>query len=531
MTSPAGRSHPPRPRQPRPGQPRSGQPRSGQPGNSQPRSGQPRSGQPRSGQERGDRTHADPARRAAYDVLRAVEDRDAYANLLLPSVLRERGLTGRDAAFATELTYGTLRGRGTYDAILAACSDRDELDPPVRDVLRLGVHQLLATRVGSHAAVATSVDLTKDVCGPRPSGFVNAVLRRVATRDLDAWIDIVVPDRSQDPSGYLAVRYSHPRWIVDAYRAALGEAGRAGLARSEAARAGTARAGGARSETEEALAADNVRPDVVLAVRAPDSPDAVLPQAAGERTRWSPYGFRLAAGDPAPLVASGQAAVQDEASQLAALALTRVGLSGQDSLWLDLCAGPGGKSGVLAGLAAKRGARLVASDVRPNRARRVLAALRRIPRSESAGHDYGVVAADGRRVPWAPGTFDRVLADVPCSGLGSLRRRPEARWRKTPEDVAGLAGLQRDLLNAAIDSARPGGVVAYVTCSPHLAETRDVVCSVAESRTDITLLDAPAVLAEVPGLRGADPAYPRFAQFWPHRHNTDAIFLALLRRG
>jgi 16S rRNA (cytosine967-C5)-methyltransferase len=520
MTSPTGRSRQPRPRQPRP---------------SQPAASQPRPGQPRSGQHHGDRTHADPARRAAYDVLRAVADRDAYANLLLPSVLRERGLTGRDAAFATELTYGTLRGRGTYDAILAACSDRDELDPPVRDVLRLGVHQLLATRVGSHAAVATSVDLAKDVCGPRPSGFVNAVLRRVATRDLDAWIDIVVPDRSQDPSGYLAVRYSHPRWIVDAYRAALGEAGRAGLARSEAARAGTTRAGGARSETEEALAADNVRPDVVLALRAPDSADGVM-QAAGERTRWSPYGFRLAAGDPAPLVASGQAAVQDEASQLAALALTRVGLSGQDSLWLDLCAGPGGKSGVLAGLAAQRGARLVASDVRPNRAGRVLAALRRIPSNapggaESAGHDYGVVAADGRRVPWAPGTFDRVLADVPCSGLGSLRRRAEARWRKTPEDVAGLAGLQRDLLNAAIDSARPGGVVAYVTCSPHLAETRDVVCSVTESRTDITLLDAPAILAEVPGLRGADPAYPRFAQFWPHRHNTDAIFLALLRRG
>src|SRR5579875_691114 len=123
---------------------------------------------------------ADPARRAAYDVLRAVTDRDAYANLLLPALLARRGLGGRDAAFATELAYGTLRGRGTYDAILAACSDRDDLDPPVRDVLRLGAHQLLATRVGSHAAVATSVDLARDVCGARPAGFVNAVLRKVA---------------------------------------------------------------------------------------------------------------------------------------------------------------------------------------------------------------------------------------------------------------------------------------------------------------------------------------------------------------
>jgi 16S rRNA (cytosine967-C5)-methyltransferase len=157
-----------------------------------------------------------------------------------------------------------------------------------------------------------------------------------------------------------------------------------------------------------------------------------------------------------------------------------------------------------------------------------------------------VIAADGLRVPWQPGTFDRVLADVPCSGLGSLRRRPEARWRKTPADVQGLAELQRRLLESALDSVRPGGVVAYVTCSPHVAETSEVVAAVAASRDDVSILDAPAVLAEVPGLRAdlpeappaagrpASPAGPRtsrFAQFWPHRHGTDGIFLALLRRG
>jgi len=458
-------------------------------------------------------------------VLRAVDDRDAYANLLLPALLTERGLTGRDAAFATELTYGTLRGRGTYDAILAACSDRDDLDPPVRDVLRLGAHQLLATRVGRHAAVSTSVDLTKDVCGLRPSGFVNAVLRRVATRDLDDWIQITAPDPAQDPSGYLAVRYSYPRWIVDAFRDALGPA--------------------APDELGDALAAGNARPAVVLAL-GPGEPaggalaDGALPD--GERTKWSPYGFRLAGGDPAALVASG-AAVQDEASQLAALALTRIGLaSGPDQRWLDLCAGPGGKARLLAGLAATRGARLIASDVHPHRARHVRDALDRAggpghdrTAPDGPGHDrtgpdspgYGVIAADGRRVPWAPGTFDRVLADVPCSGLGSLRRRPEARWRKTPADVTELAALQRQLLNAAIDSARPGGVVAYVTCSPHLAETRDVVTDVVRARDDVTILDAPALLPEVPALAALDP---RFAQFWPHRHDTDAIFLALLSR-
>jgi 16S rRNA (cytosine967-C5)-methyltransferase len=489
----------------------------------------------------------DPARRAAYDVLRAVADRDSYANLLLPALLAERGLTGRDAAFATELTYGTLRGRGTYDAILAACSDRDQVDPPVQDVLRLGAHQLLATRVGRHAAVATSVDLVKDVCGPRPSGFVNAILRRVATRDLEAWMAIVAPDSAQDPSGYLAVRHSYPRWIIDAFRDALGDA--------------------ADAELEDALAAGNVRPNVVLAatpgssglpesglpsVPEPGSsgvPESGLPSVpepgssgvpesglpglpepgqSADRTQWSPYGLRLTGGDPAPLIATGRVAVQDEASQLAALALTRVepvGAAGQDRLWLDLCAGPGGKARLLAPLAAARGARLVASDLRPHRARKVLRALRRA-RPDHA-NDSAVVVADGRRVPWPPGTFDRVLADVPCSGLGSLRRRPEARWRKTPQTVLDLAGLQRTLLNAALDSVRPGGVVAYVTCSPHVAETREVVTAVADGRGDVTILDAPAVLAEVPGLRAPEP---RFAQFWPHRHGTDAIFLALLRR-
>jgi 16S rRNA (cytosine967-C5)-methyltransferase len=335
------------------------------------------------------------------------------------------------------------------------------------------------------------------------------VLRRVATRDLDGWTEIVAPSRDRDPYGYLAVRHSYPRWIIEAFADALGQAGTA--------------------ELEDALAAGNLRPDVVLAVT-PGRTDRDLPGTTP--TRWSPYGQRLSAGDPAPYVASGQAVVQDEASQLAALALSRVSVGdnasdlGPDRLWLDLCAGPGGKARLLAGLAAERGARLVASDVRPHRAGRVLDALRRAE-LDGAEFDRAVIAADGRHVPWRPGTFDRVLADVPCSNLGSLRRRPEARWRKTPDDVSELAPVQRDLLDAAIESVRPGGVVAYVTCSPHLAETRDVVTAVADLRGDVTILDAPAVLADVPGLRASDP---RFAQFWPHRHGTDAIFLSLLSR-
>jgi len=436
-------------------------------------------------------------------VLRAVADRDAYANLLLPALLRERGITGRDAALATELTYGTLRGMGTYDAILGVCSDRGELDPPVRDILRLGVHQLLATRIGSHAAVATSVDLAKDACGPRPSGFVNAVLRRISTRDLDAWTEIVAPDRAADELGYLSVKYSYPRWIVAAFRDALSDPGYA--------------------ETEQVLAAGNERPDVVLAVLGGSSASAG--QLNAEPTRWSPFGLRLSAGgDPAPLIATGRAAAQDEASQLVALALCRARLAGMDSRWLDMCAGPGGKARLLADLAAGQDARLVAAEYRPHRAKRVQETLSRAGATSAV-----VVVADGLRAPWRSQAFDRVLADVPCSGLGSLRRRPEARWRKAPTDISGLAVLQRGLLNSAIDSARMGGVVAYVTCSPHLAETHDIVTAVTSARPDVTILDAPSVLSEIPGL--ASPHDPRLAQFWPHRHGTDAMFLALLRRG
>ncbi|HEY2491251.1 MAG TPA: transcription antitermination factor NusB [Streptosporangiaceae bacterium] len=489
---------------------------------------------------------ADPVRRAVCDVLLAVATRGAYANLLLPSVLRDRQLSGRDAALATELCYGTLRGQGSYDAILNACSDRPvvKMDPPVREVLRLGVHQLLGTRIAAHAAVATSVDLAKDVAGSRTAGFVNAVLRRVSTRDLEAWVTAVAPDRRADPAGYLAVRHSYPGWIVAAFREALAEdphqapeaplagvedesaraAARTALAGVEDESAGAA-ARTALAETEAALAAGNVAPRVTLCALPGRSEPGELAGTAGcEPARWSPFGVYLAHGDPAsiPAVRERRAIVQDEASQLAALALSRAEVTGPDRLWLDMCAGPGGKAGLLAGLAAARGARLLASDVREHRASLAADALAGVPSAAT-------VAADGTAPAWRPAAFDRVLADVPCSGLGSLRRRPESRWRRSPRQLTELARLQRTLLATAIDSVRPGGVVGYVTCSPHVAETRDVLAAVLDGRQDTEVLDAPALLAGVAGLSCPAP-FGKYAQFWSHRHGTDAIFLAVIRR-
>jgi len=463
----------------------------------------------------GRRMAATPAREVALEVLRAVADRGAYANLLLPSLLAERGLPARDAALATELAYGTLRGRGTYDAVLAACSTRAlaDIDPPLLDVLRLGAHQLLATRIAPHAAVATSVALARAAAGAGAAGFANAVLRRVTTRDLESWIGAVAPDRAADPVGYLAVKTSHPGWIVAAVSEALGEEPVTGLPR-----------------TETALAANATRPQVALCAVPGLASTADLVAHGARAARWSPFGAYTDGGDPAslPEVRQGRAAVQDEASQLAALALARAdagrpdgGAGAIDRRWLDLCAGPGGKARLLAGLAAGRGARLVASDVREHRARLVRGA---IPAAGAAA-----IVADGTEPAWRPASFDRVIADVPCSGLGALRRRPDARWRKSPADVAALGPLQRSLLRSAVNAARPGGVIAYVTCSPHIAETRAVVGEVTAARDDVLLLDAPALLSEVPDLACPGPD-GRYAQFWPHRHGTDAIFLALLRR-
>ena len=444
----------------------------------------------------------DAARIAAFDALRAVDERDAYANLVLPDLLRERGLSGRDAALATELAYGTLRGRGTYDAVLSTNLDRalSTLDPPVLDALRLGAHQVLSTRIPAHAAVSTTVDLTRNQIGEGPGKLVNAVLRRVSAHDLEAWVELIAPTTSTEPVKRLALRYSHPAWIARAMLDALG---------------------GDIEELGRALAADNERPEVTLVARPGRADVDELLQAGARPGRWSPHAAVLAEGDPADLAAvrERRAGIQDEGSQLVALALAVVQLAGSDERWLDMCAGPGGKAALLGGLATQRGARLLAVELQPHRARLVERALRDDP-----GKHRVLVADSTEPLPGEP-AFDRVLLDAPCTGLGALRRRPEARWRRQPGEVAGLRSLQVRLLRAAIDAVRPGGVVEYATCSPHLAETATVVSDVVRHRRDVEQLDVRAYLPNVPDL-GDGPD----VQLWPHRHGTDAMYLALFRR-
>lgn len=423
----------------------------------------------------------DPVRMVAFHVLRAVAEKDSYVNLVLPGMLKDHSIEGRDAAFATELVHGTVRRQGTYDAIIGSVASKGlgSIDPPVLDALRLGTHQLLSMRVPPHAAVSTTVDVVRREIGHKPVHFANALLRKIGHKDLEGWLDTVTQGLDGDEER--AVRTSHPRWIVQAFREALG---------------------GHATQIDKLLAADNASPRVTLVARpglcAPDD----LPGTPGQ---LSPYAKILEGGAPGDIaqVRDGRAGVQDEGSQVVAITLADAPIEGPDNRWLDLCAGPGGKAALLGALADQRGASLVANEVLEHRAELVRQGVHLLDNVE-------VTTFDGRHGPWEPASFDRVLVDAPCTGLGALRRRPESRWRRQPTDLETLVPLQMALLSRALDLVRPGGVVVYATCSPHLAETTGVVEAVTRGRDDLSVESS--------------------QQLWPHIDGTDAMFMVAVRR-
>ncbi|WP_127843295.1 RsmB/NOP family class I SAM-dependent RNA methyltransferase [Actinomyces wuliandei] len=498
-----------------------------------PRASSGRGGSGAPGRTQGRRTQgfreADPARTIALEVLTRVRTEGAFANLVLPSLVEEARLSRLDAGFATALTYGTLRLQGRYDAIVGLCLNQPTttLDGVVLDVLRLGAHQLLGMRVPAHAAVSTSVDLVGGTSGHRASGLVNAVLRRVGRRSVQEWLARLHQDADHDLEA-LAATESHPLWVVKALRQAL-------LTHDRSA-----------EELGDLLSADNQDPEVVLCAR-PGlvSVPALVEEVSsghGQRAqagRVSPLAVVMGEGDPGRVtaVAQARAGVEDEGSQLVALLLAQASLEGSDSRWLDMCAGPGGKAALLGSLAAQRGARLVANEPAAHRAELVRAAARALPPGS-----IEVRCGDGRDIgSQEPGSYDRVLVDAPCSGLGSLRRRPESRWRRTQADVTELAVLQRELLSSALSAVRPGGVVAYVTCSPHVLETVMVVQDVLRrlerggsgNREDeegrvVEVLHAGHLSAEVARRPPVGASRPML-QLWPHLDGTDAMFCALLR--
>ena len=441
------------------------------------------------------------SRDVGYELLSRVRSSDAYANLLLPELITRHQLSKADAALCVELAFGTLRNAGFYDWIISKATSRavDAIDLDTLDVLRIGAHQLLGMRTPSHAALNETVNLAKRVLRPGAVGFVNAALRRISEKPREEWQKLL-QQTVAEPLKRLAIEYSHPEWIVKALKLALDADGRADLA--------------------ELLAANNEAPGVNL-VALPHIKPTITESLS--RVGVSPLGYQLESGDPAnlPGIQDGSMRVQDQGSQLAALALSRVKNAVASERWLDLCAGPGGKAALLAAEANIAGASLVANEVSNHRARLVAEALK------LAKVKATVVNHDGRTL--SEGTFDRIMIDAPCTGLGALRRRPESRWRKTQDDLKELAVLQAELIESGWRQLKPGGVLAYVTCSPHPAETTAIVSKLLSNHKDAKLLDAGEVLQQInPDLNLNRNR--KTVQLWPHTEDTDAMFISLIEK-
>jgi 16S rRNA (cytosine967-C5)-methyltransferase len=444
-------------------------------------------------------------RHIAFDLLDRVQSDDAYANLLLPTLVSRAKLDSRDAAFVQELAFGTIRNWLLYEKIIELASSRkiDDIEPAAQIVLVLGAHQLLDMRVPTHAAINESVNLAKAKASKGSVGFVNAVLRKVSLKDRNQWLDAALLGLAENEA--LSIKYSHPVWIVQAFKAALASRGM-------------------ENELENLLGSNNLAPRVSLVAL----PGFSSPKDFGSEesdSNPSPIGVAIT-GNPGALelVQKGFARVQDQGSQLVTLALVAATVETKDSSWLDVCAGPGGKAALLAALSFSSGANLIANEVSKHRAELVSKSLAPLGK-------FDVTTSDGREFGDKAKRFSRILLDAPCTGLGALRRRPESRWRRTTEDLVDLVKLQSELISSAWNALEPGGVLAYVTCSPHLSETTaQVAWAQGKFKDQFELVNANTVLNGIsPSLGLNENLFT--AQLWPHSHGTDAMFLALMRKS
>jgi 16S rRNA (cytosine967-C5)-methyltransferase len=444
-------------------------------------------------------------REVAFDLLDRVQSDDAYANLLLPTLVARAKFDSRDAAFVQELAFGTIRNWLLYEKIIEAASSRkiDDVEPAAQIVLVLGVHQLLDMRVPTHAAINESVNLAKSKASKGSVGFVNAVLRKISLKSREQWLDTVLTSVSGNET--LSIKYSHPVWIVQAFKGAL-------------------QSRGMESGLENLLGSNNLAPKVSLVAL----PGFCLPEQLSDMplgSNASPIGVEIY-GNPGSIeaVQNGLARVQDQGSQLVTLALAGAEIGTDDNIWLDVCAGPGGKAALLAALSLSRGTSLIANEISQHRAQLVSNSLQPLGK-------FQVTTSDGRDIGNQALKFSRILLDAPCTGLGALRRRPESRWRRTTDDLVDLVKLQRELLESAWNALKPGGVLAYVTCSPHLSETTaQVSWAQSKFKDQLELVNANVILNDINPKLGLDEKLFT-AQLWPHIHGTDAMFLALMRKS
>ena len=424
----------------------------------------------------------DNPRLLAFEVLAEVGLQGAYSNLILPKALSESILEANDRALSTELVYGTLRMQGRHDHFISAASDRslEQIDPKALIVLRLGTHQLKQMRVPSHAAIYESVELAKKVVGKSTASFVNAILRKIDSLDFEQL------SKPTQEYARLALEYSHPEWIVSSYFDSLKNS----------------------SDVISLLQANNNPAKPTLIAWPGLAAQGELLEAGALAIARSSVAATFD-GNPGDIAAirERRAGVQDLGSQLV---VEKFYDQFKPNLrWLDLCAGPGGKAAYLSALLKRDGGSLLANEISNERAKLVSQVM----------HHGEVNVCDGRSMPDELGKFDRILLDAPCTGIGALRRRPEVRWRRNLQDLKNLTQLQSELLESATRLLSPGGIIAYVTCSSHQAETKFQIRSFLKQHSNFTRISVQDERADIDG----------DLQLWPHRDGTDAMFLSLLR--
>lgn len=435
----------------------------------------------------------DAPRLLAYDIISEVSQRDGYSNLLLPQALTDSAMDDRDKAFTTELVYGTLRMQGLYDYIFSQISDRpwDQVDPDIVDLARMGAHQIFTMRTPMHAAVSATVDVARKKLGESKGSFINAMMRKASAKELEQWLEPL--SRISDPVERLAIEYSHPVWIVSAYLDLLKDI----------------------ELVEAELRSNNTPAKPTLVAWPGASTQQELVDLGATPTKYSQYGARFS-GAPGSLelIRHRKAGVQDEGSQLVAAIFAEV--SKDAEAILDLCAGPGGKAALLSHIAHQRGIEFLANEISEPRAKLVKKVIGK----------FDVIVGDGREIASHGRTFDAILADVPCTGLGALRRRPEVRWRRTVKDLAPLLALQMQLTDAALSVLNQGGIYGYATCSPHYAETTGQVRQILKEHPELEQVDLTPYLSS--NLEGAirDGAL----SLWGYRHETDSMFLAIFKK-
>lgn len=429
----------------------------------------------------------------AFELVSQVNRDGAYANLRLPELLAKSKLSVGDKAFTTELAYGTLRMQGKHDYLASKYTDRPimELDPKILDLIRIGIHQVMQMRVQDHAAVSETVELAKFVAGESKASYVNAILRKITTNKDDLSELDALPDLQR-----LSIQHSHPEWIVSAFYDQLKN----------------------WNEVEKLLISNNLpaAPDIVSWPTKSTHPEFI--SLGAERIAVSTNGFTIPVipSNFAPII-ERRAGVQDRGSQIVIENFLK---TYQPELsWLDLCAGPGGKAAYLYYSIKELEAspKFLANE--PNQTRAEL--VKRVIGNNS------VVINDGTDPKNFESKYDRILIDAPCTGLGALRRRPESRWRKTPNDLKELISLQRKLLASSFQLLRPGGVIAYVTCSPHLAETKGQVIDFLGSFPQMNILP----LNSLPISNSIGIQDDGTMQLWTHKNQSDAMFMALFRRN